>query len=85
MWAYPREPVFIDSRAFMIYSEDHFRDLLRLYAEPPFFRQLERRWHFRLAVLQRRGRGASFVAWLRAQPDWSVAYQDDVAVVLVRR
>jgi hypothetical protein len=60
MWAYPREKVFIDSRAFMIYSEAHVRDLLRLYEEPPFFRELERRWHFRLAVLQRAGRGAHF-------------------------
>jgi len=85
MWAYPREPVFIDSRAFMVYSEAHFRDLLRLYAEPRFFRALEKRWHFRLAVLQRAGRGAFFLAWLRAQKDWRVLYEDEVAVVLARR
>jgi hypothetical protein len=82
MWAYPREKVFIDSRAFMIYSEAHVRDLLRLYEEPPFFRELERRWHFRLAVLQRAGRGSLFAAWLRTQPDWQVIYEDDLAIIL---
>jgi hypothetical protein len=82
MWAYPREKVFIDSRAFMIYSEAHVRDLLRLYEEPPFFRELEQRWHFRLAVLQRAGRGALFAAWLRTQPDWQVIYEDDLAIIL---
>jgi hypothetical protein len=85
MWAYPREPVFIDSRAFMVYSEAHFRDLLRLYQRPPFFRELEQRWHFRLAVLQRAGRGAEFLAWLRTQPDWRVSYEDQVAAVLTRK
>jgi hypothetical protein len=82
MWAYPREKVFIDSRAFMIYSEAHVRDLLRLYEEPPIFRELEQRWHFRLAVLQRAGRGAHFAAWLRTQPDWQVIYEDDLAIIL---
>jgi hypothetical protein len=85
MWAYPREKVFIDSRAFMIYSEAHFRDLLHLYETPPFFRELERRWHFRLAVLQRAGRGAGFATWLRAQPDWQVLYEDGTATVLCKK
>ena len=82
MWAYPREKVFIDSRAFTVYSETHFQDLLRLYAEPSFFRTLEMRWHFRLAVLQRAGRGARFLDWLRGQSDWRVLHEDDVATVL---
>jgi hypothetical protein len=85
MWAYPREKVFIDGRAFTIYSEAHFRDLLRLYEEPPFFRELERRWRFRLAVLQRAGRGAEFVVWLRSQPDWQVLYEDGMAIILGKR
>lgn len=85
MWAYPREPVFIDSRAFMVYSEAHFRDLLRLYEQPVFFRELEQRWHFRLAVLQLAGRGAEFLAWLRTQPDWRVSYEDQVAAVLTKK
>jgi hypothetical protein len=85
MWAYPRERVFIDGRAFMVYSEAHFRDLLHLYETPPFFRELERRWHFRLAVLQRAGRGAGFAAWLRAQPDWQVLYEDGIATVLSKK
>jgi hypothetical protein len=58
MWAYPREKVFIDSRAFMIYSEAHFGISCASTKTPPFFRELEQRWHFRLAVLQRAGRGA---------------------------
>ena len=85
MWAHPREPVFIDSRAFMLYSEAHFRDLLRLYAQPDFFRELDMRWHFRLAVLQRGGRGAAFLAWLRTQPDWRVVYEDELAAVLTKQ
>lgn len=82
-WAYPDEKVFIDGRAFTVYSESHFRQLLRLYDEPTFFRELERHWHFRLAVLQRAGRGANFLFWLRQQPGWHVVYEDAVATILV--
>jgi hypothetical protein len=82
LWAYPREKVFIDGRAFTVYAESHFQDLLRVYERPDVFRELERRYGFRLAVLQRRGRGAGFLAWLRGQPDWQVAHEDALAVVL---
>jgi hypothetical protein len=82
-WAYPEEKVFVDGRAFTVYSESHFRSLLRLYREPTFFRELEDRWHFRLAVLARSGRGANFLAWLRDQPDWHVVYEDSLASILV--
>jgi hypothetical protein len=84
LWAYPQERVFIDGRAFTVYSESHFQDLLRVYERPDFFRELERRYDFRLAVLQRQGRGAPFLAWLRGQPDWQVAYEDPLAVVLTK-
>ena len=83
-WAYPDEKVFLDGRAFTVYSEALFRDVIRLYALPSSFRDLERRFGFRLAVLQRHGRGANFLAWLATQPDWRIIYEDALAVVLAK-
>lgn len=82
LWAYPQEKVFIDGRAFTVYSESHFEDVVRLYQRPESFRELESRHGLRLAVLQRQGRGAALFAWLCAQPDWQVVHLDPLAAVL---
>lgn len=84
LWAYPEERVFIDGRAFTVYSEEQIKELLSVYADPPRFAELQRRYGFRLAVLQRLGRGRHFLGWLRQQPGWRVAYEDKLAAVLVR-
>src|SRR5262249_45664584 len=84
MWAYPSERVFIDGRAFTVYSEDHLRELARVYEEPTPFTELEHPFGFRLCGHQTQGLGAGFARWLSAQPDWKVAYADDLAIVLSR-
>jgi hypothetical protein len=84
-WAYPEEKVFIDGRAFTVYPDDLFAEMLAVYAQPTRFRDLEQRFNLRLAVVQTSGRGASFLAWLRQQPDWNVRYQDARATILTRR
>ena len=84
MWAWPEERVFIDGRAFTVYPADRIGDLLAVYDDPPRFRELERRFGFRLAVLQRSGRGAALVEELRKRADWRIVHEDAVATVLVR-
>jgi hypothetical protein len=84
-WSYPEEKVFVDGRAFTVYPDDLFTELLAVYAQPARFRALQQRFNLRLAVLQTTGRGADLLAWLRQQPDWTVAYQDARATILIRR
>ncbi len=85
MWVYPEERVFIDGRATTVYPESMFQQLLSIYARPQEFAGLVRTYDLRLAVLQRRGKGAALLHWLRGQPGWRVAYDEDpVAVVLLR-
>jgi hypothetical protein len=84
LFAYPQEKVFIDSRGLTVYSVEHLKNFLALYDEPTRFNSLEERYHFRLAVLQRQGKGAQFLEWLAHQPGWTVRYADDLAAVLTR-
>jgi len=84
LYAYD-ERVFIDGRAFTVYDESTLAELLELYARPDRFPSLEARYGFRLAVLQRSGRGATFARWLAARPGWHTLYADDVALILARR
>lgn len=85
LWAYPQERVFIDGRAFTVYPAAQIDKLLQIYKQPQLFRDLEKQYGFRLAVLQRRGAGEAFGHWLREQPDWQLKYEDEVALVLVRK
>ncbi len=84
MWRYPEERVFIDGRAFTVYSPTLFHKLLEVYDNPNLFRELQRQYGFRLAVLQRHGRGAGLLTWLKHQKEWQVQYEDPLAAVLTR-
>jgi hypothetical protein len=85
LWAYPEEKVFIDGRAFTVYADALFRELLAVYDAPERFTALEARWGFRLAVLQSTGRGQALLDWLRRQPGWAVVHEDARATVLQKR
>lgn len=85
MWEYPDEKVFIDGRAFTVYSDEQIESLLRIYDDPEKFLDLERRYGFKLAVLKRQGRGAQFFQWLRSQERWRVVYEDPLAAILVTK
>lgn len=84
IYAWPEEKVYIDGRMYTVYSEEHIREFLALYDDPTRFRSLEARLGLRLAVLQRRGRGAALLDWLRREPGWRVIYEDELAAVLTR-
>ena len=84
LFAYPEERVFIDGRAFIVYTDEQVRELVALYDDPSRFDALQARWGFRLAVMQRRGRGAALLDRLERGGAWRVSYEDDVATVLVR-
>ena len=84
MLTFPEDKVFIDGRMYTVYSEEHIREFLALYDDPSRFRALQRRFGFRLAVVQRRGRGAGLLDWLKHEPGWRVVYEDPLAVVLTR-
>ncbi len=85
LWAWPSERVFIDGRGPTVYAPEHLAALEAVYRDPPHFEALERRWGFRLAVVQRPGRGQGLYVWLRANPRWSLVHQDPLAAVFVRR
>lgn len=85
LWAYPEEKVFVDGRAFTLYPNEHIAALVDVYDRPDRFADLEARWNFRLAVLQRSGRGAALDRWLRARPGWQIAHEDPGTTVLTRR
>jgi hypothetical protein len=72
----PEEKVFVDGRAFTVYDEAVVAALPAIYADPERFAELDRQHGFRLAVLQREGRGAAFLRWLAARPEWTIAYED---------
>jgi hypothetical protein len=84
LWAWPEQKVFIDGRAFTVYEDTLVSALPAIYADPKRFADLEARYGFRLAVLQRMGRGAGLVEWLRHRPDWYPAYEDAMTVIFVR-
>lgn len=83
-WALGGERVFIDGRAFTVYSPALLASLEAAYREPARFAELEARWGFRLAIVQRAGRGAGLLRWLEARPEWRVVHRDARAEVLVR-
>jgi hypothetical protein len=85
LWAWPEEKVFIDGRAVTVYEPALIEELLAVLEQPSRFLELERRYGFRVALLQHQGGGWPLFAWLRNRPEWSVAYADDRAAVLVRR
>ena len=85
MWAWEGKPVFIDGRAFTVYTPAHLEGLLAVYADPPRFRDLDARWGFGSALVQARGKSAGLARWLAEQPDWELVHRDALAVALVKR
>lgn len=84
LWQWPEQRVFVDGRGIIVYDREIIDALPALYDDLGRFAALQARWGFRLAVLQRRGRGAQLAAWLPTQPGWSVAYEDAGTTVLTR-
>jgi hypothetical protein len=84
LWAVPEQKVFIDSRVHTVYADSHFRSLVRAYEDPRAWAELEDRWGFRLAVLQRHGRGASLAQAMANDPSWRVMYADSASLILAR-
>ncbi len=85
LFAYPEERVFVDGRAFTVYSEAHLRELIDVYAQPERFARMEERYGLRLALVKRSGRGAGLVEYLRRRSDWALTYEDRLALVFEKR
>lgn len=83
IWALPEIPVFIDGRAFTIYSEEHFHRFIRAYDQPETFTELEREYGFRLAILQPRPTTQNLLNWMLAH-GWARVYQDVGSIVLTK-
>ena len=81
---FPEEKVFIDPRAFTVYSEQQILDLVDVYQHPSKFVALDVRYGFRLVVLPLRGRSTALVDALLAGGHWKQAFTDGLAVVLTR-
>jgi hypothetical protein len=84
LWARPEEPVFVDGRAFTVYSPELVATLPALYDDPSRWDALVARYGLRLAVLQRSGRGAALNAALAARADWKRVYSDPLTEIFVR-
>ncbi len=83
IWSLPTEPVFIDGRAFTVYTEDQINELIQVYDDPSKFKQLEDRYGFRLAILQTNGRGQELPAYLLSN-GWKTRFEDGKSIVLTK-
>jgi hypothetical protein len=81
---FPDEKVFIDGRAFIVYSEQQMVELVAVYEHPPKFAALDARYHFRLVVLPAAGRSLGLLRWLESGSEWKRTFSDGIAVVLTR-
>jgi len=84
LWARPEERVFVDGRAFTVYDPSLLSEIPALYDDPIRFSALTTRYDLRLAVLQKKGRGAALNAWLAGQDRWQLAYEDSLTQIFVR-
>ena len=79
---YPRRLVVVDDRH-DLYGSGRFREVLILLQGEPGWRDVIDKWHIRVAVLPA---GSTLVGLLRQLPkDWSVQYEDSVAVVFRKK
>jgi hypothetical protein len=84
IFAYPEQKVFIDGRAFTVYSRGFIDDLVRLYQQPERFDALEDKWGFRLAVLANTDVTRDLITHLVTSGHWKLAYRDDQAYIFTR-
>lgn len=79
---YPRRQVVIDDRH-DLYGSDRFREILILMQGEPGWQTVLEKWRIQTALLPV---GSTLASLLRELPrDWSVQYEDSVAVVFERR
>jgi hypothetical protein len=79
---YPDRKVVVDDRH-DLYGSDRIRQYLTLTQAEPGWRDVLEKWQIRTALLPA---GSTLANLLRELPqDWSVAYEDKVAVVFERR
>jgi hypothetical protein len=79
---YPRRQVVVDDRH-DLYGSDRFREILILMQGEPGWRQVLEKWQIRTALLPA---GSTLPNLLRELPEeWSVQYEDNVAVVFEKK
>lgn len=82
MWAlYPDYPVYTDGRT-DLYDDAFLREYLQVSLGREVWREVFARYDIRLVVVER---DSFLAAVLRREPGWAATYEDDLAVVLVRR
>jgi hypothetical protein len=81
IWALPAEPVFIDGRAFTVYSERHFNDFIEAFQDVAKFEELKSRYQFKLAILQPKDTNELLINWMLAN-GWRDVYRDAISIVL---
>jgi len=79
---YPQRRVVVDDRH-DLYGSDRFREILILMQGEPGWRDVLEKWQIHTALLPA---GSTLASLLRQLPrDWSVQYEDSVAVVFERK
>jgi hypothetical protein len=78
IWNLPQTPVFIDGRA-DVYGEQLFHDFANSYGFKDSWQQILQRWNIQTVIIPP---GSALAAGLKANPNWTIAYEDPQAVIL---
>lgn len=81
IWHLPEAPVFIDGRAEVYYRKGVFDDYVAVHQCHPQWREVLDKYKIRAVLAEP---GMPFVQMLRLDPNWSIYYQDQRAIVLIR-
>ncbi len=78
----PKHKVFIDGRAYIYDHSGVLSDFIAIGSVTPNVRFLLRKYGIQACLLHR---GAALANYLAALPDWEIAYEDELCVLLVHR
>lgn len=85
IWALPEHKVFVDGRAFTVYSADFLQKFLAVLNDPQTFEVVQSQYQIRTILLQNRPRSIEFKKWLDSHDEWILRYSDSVAFIYQKK
>jgi hypothetical protein len=83
MWYLPQQADFIDGRCLSVFSEDIYKDYLRIATATPEWNDLLARYGCKTVIINK-GMGLPLADRLTSAPGWKRVYEDNVAIIYVR-
>jgi hypothetical protein len=81
---YPKEGVFVDSRAITVYPADFLEDFVRAYSDFIVFERLAEKYRVDSVLMPMQStRTGPLLRYLEANPKWRLAYYDSIAALFV--